>query len=79
MKATRRSVIAAATSTEDLWCSVRRRAASGVEEAVLDLLWQRGVLEVGDLEIDGSVEQEILQLEVAVFDATVVAEAECGD
>ena len=78
MKATRRSVIATATSAEDLRCGVRRRATSGMEEAVLELLWQRRVSEFGDLELAGSVEQEILQLEVAVFDAIVVAEAERG-
>ena len=76
MKATRRSIIATATSAEDLRRSVCWRAASGVEEAVLELLWQRGVSEVRDLEVVGSVKQEILRLEVLGFDAVVVAEAE---
>ena len=79
MKATRRSIIAAVTSAEDLRCSVCWRAASGVEEAVLELLWQGGVSEVRDLEVVGSVKQEILWLEVLGFDAVVVAEVEHRD
>ena len=55
MKATRRSVIALATSAEDFWFGVRRHAVSGVEKAVLELSRQHGVFEVGDLEVVGSV------------------------
>ena len=47
-----------------------------MEEAILELLWQSRVSGVGDLKVAGSVEQEILRLEVVVLNPVAVVEAE---
>jgi len=71
--------VVAAALAEDLRRGVRRRAAGSVEEAVLELLRQRGEPEVGDLEVAVAVEEEILRLQVAVRHAVAVAEPERRD
>jgi len=43
------------------------------------VLRERGEAEVGDLEVAGGVEEEVLRLEVAVRDAVAVAEEERRD
>ncbi|RDX72785.1 hypothetical protein CR513_47675, partial [Mucuna pruriens] len=65
---------------DDLRRDVRRRAACGVQQAVLpEVLRESAEAEVGDLEVAVLVEEEVLRFEVAVVDAAAVTEVDGGD
>ncbi|KAB8110556.1 hypothetical protein EE612_047861, partial [Oryza sativa] len=69
-----------AVAGEHLGGDVRRRAAGGVEEAVgARVAGERAEPEVGDLEVPGLVEQQVLGLQVAVVHPAAVAEVDGGD
>lgn len=65
-----------AFTRDDLRSRVRRRATSGVEQAVLELIRKRREAEVGDLEVAVLVQEKVLRLHVAVSHAVLVAEGE---